>query len=66
MNTPRKHHYLPKFYLKEFSSNDRNLMQIDKATGHTAICAVNDLATIRIIIDLTRMISMIPMSSNVT
>ncbi len=47
MNTPRKHHYLPKFYLKEFSSNDRNLMQIDKATGHTAICAINDLATIR-------------------
>ena len=47
MNTPRKHHYLPKFYLKEFSSNDRNLMQIDKATGHTVICAINDLATIR-------------------
>ena len=47
MNTPRKHHYLPQFYLKKFSSNDRYLMQIDKTTGHTATCAIKDIATIR-------------------
>ena len=47
MSTPRKHHYLPRFYLREFSSNGRSLIQIDKATGRTATCAIKDVATIR-------------------
>ena len=47
MSTPRKHHYLPQFYLREFSSNGRSLIQIEKDSGHTATCAIKDVAAIR-------------------
>ena len=47
MSTPRKHHYLPQFYLREFSSNGRSLTQIDKDSGHTATCAIKDVSARR-------------------
>ena len=47
MNDPHKHHYLPKFYLRRFSSNKRSLMQIDKATGHAVTCSIGDVAAKR-------------------
>lgn len=47
MNNPRKHHYLPRFYLSEFSANGRSLVQIDKASGYSATCNIKDVASIR-------------------
>jgi hypothetical protein len=47
MSTPRKHHYLPQFYLKGFSSDSRSLTQIDKESGRTATCSLKDIATIK-------------------
>lgn len=47
MSTPRKHHYLPRFYLRGFSSNSRSLIQIEKASGSARPCSVNDAASIR-------------------
>ena len=47
MSAPRKHHYLPRFYLRGFSSNSRSLIQIDKASGRASPCSINDVASIR-------------------
>lgn len=47
MSTPRKHHYLPRFYLRGFSSNSRSLIQIEKASGRASRCSINDVASIR-------------------
>ena len=47
MTQPRKHHYLPRFYLRGFSANSRSLSQIEKATGRCVICSLKDVASIR-------------------
>lgn len=47
MSTPRKHHYLPRFHLRGFSSNSRSLIQIEKESGRAATCSINDVASIR-------------------
>ena len=47
MNQPRKHHYLPKFYLRRFSSDGRQLSQIEKSTGNNYVCSLNDVASIK-------------------
>ena len=47
MNQPRKHHYLPKFYLRRFSSDGKRLSQIEKSTGKNYICSLNDVASIK-------------------
>ncbi len=47
MNQPRKHHYLPKFYLRRFSSDGEQLTQIEKSTGKNYVCSLNDVASIK-------------------
>ena len=49
MSTPRKHHYLPQFYLREFLSDRRrrSLTQIFKDSGHQVTCAIKDVAASR-------------------
>lgn len=47
MAAPRKHHYLPQFYLKRFSSNGKHLYQIEKEGGNAYGCAITDAAAIR-------------------
>lgn len=44
---PRKHHYLPQFYLRGFSRDGRTLYQIQKATGKAVPGSVRDLAAKR-------------------
>ncbi len=47
MTQPRKHHYLPRFYLGGFSANSRSLSQIEKSTGRSFVCSLRDVASIK-------------------
>ncbi len=47
MSTPRKHHYLPQFYLRGFSEDGRSVFQMEKSTGRAYNCSVGDAAAIR-------------------
>lgn len=47
MPQPRKHHYLPQFYLRGFSSDRRTIFQIEKATGKHYRAQIKDTAAIR-------------------
>jgi hypothetical protein len=47
-NRPRKHHYLPQFYLKAFSVDGEGLYQIDKSTGKTTGVRTKDNAAPRL------------------
>ena len=46
-NPPRKHHFLPRFYLRGFSNDGNGLYRIDKATGGSVGGTIRDLAAIR-------------------
>ena len=47
MSRPRKHHFLPQFYLRGFSEDQNSLYQIRKMTGESVGCRIKDLAAIR-------------------
>lgn len=47
MTQPRKHHYLPQFYLRGFSLDGQSLYQIDKASGKCHGVRIKDTAAIR-------------------
>ncbi len=47
MSEPRKHHYLPQFYLRVFSANGRSIYQIEKHGGRAYVSAIRDTAAIR-------------------
>jgi hypothetical protein len=47
MSQPRKHHYLPQFYLRGFSANRRSLFQIEKRGGAAYLSSIRDTAAIR-------------------
>ena len=47
MSDPRKHHYLPQFYLRQFSRDGESLHQIEKQTGKFYGCKIRDMAAIR-------------------
>lgn len=47
MSDPRKHHYLPQFYLRQFSRDGESLYQIEKQTGRFYGCKIKDMAAIR-------------------
>jgi len=47
MSEPRKHHYLPQFYLRGFSANGRSIFQIEKQGGRTYLSSIRDTAAIR-------------------
>lgn len=47
MSDPRKHHYLPQFYLRAFSLDGESLYQIEKKTGRFYGCKIKDMAAIR-------------------
>jgi Protein of unknown function (DUF4238) len=47
MSDPRKHHYLPQFYLRQFSTDSESLYQIEKQTGSFYGCKIRDMAAIR-------------------
>jgi hypothetical protein len=47
MAQPRKHHYIPQFYLRGFSLDQRSIFQIEKATGKYYSCQIKDTAAIR-------------------
>jgi hypothetical protein len=47
MTTPRKHHFLPQFYLRGFSPNSASLYQIWKSTGRHAAVRIKDIAAVR-------------------
>ena len=47
MSEPRKHHYLPQFYLREFSLDGRGIFQINKRTGRFYGAQIKDTAAIR-------------------
>jgi hypothetical protein len=47
MSEPRKHHYLPQFYLRGFSANGRSICQIGKRGGRAYISSIRDTAAIR-------------------
>ena len=47
MSRPRKHHFLPQFYLRSFSEDQNSLYQIQKTTGEFVGCRIKDLAAIR-------------------
>lgn len=47
MSEPRKHHYLPQFYLRGFSANGRSIFQIEKRGGRGYLSAIRDTAAIR-------------------
>jgi hypothetical protein len=47
MSEPRKHHYLPQFYLRGFSKDQRSLFQIEKTTGKYYRCQIKDVAATR-------------------
>ncbi|MFP8780315.1 DUF4238 domain-containing protein [Hydrogenophaga sp. RWCD_12] len=44
---PRKHHFLPQFYLRGFSVDRRGIFQIEKSTGRHYGCQIKDIAAIR-------------------
>jgi hypothetical protein len=47
MSQPRKHHYLPQFYLRGFSLDGRGLHQIEKLTGRHYPCQIKDAAAVK-------------------
>lgn len=47
MSRPRKHHFLPQFYLRGFSEDQNSLYQIRKMTGESVGCRIKDIAAIR-------------------
>jgi len=47
MTQPRKHHYVPQFYLRGFSSNGSSIFQIEKHDGRGYLCSIKDTAAIR-------------------
>ena len=47
MPQPRKHHYLPQFYLRGFSANGRSVYQIEKDGLKSYTCSIADAAAIR-------------------
>jgi len=47
MSEPRKHHYLPQFYLRGFSANRRSIFQIEKQGGRAYLSSIRDTAAIR-------------------
>src|SRR6058998_3328586 len=47
MSEPRKHHYLPQFYLRGFSANGKSILQIEKQTLRKYMCSIGDAAAIR-------------------
>lgn len=44
---PRKHHFLPQFYLRGFSVDQRGIFQIEKSTSRYYGCQIRDIAAIR-------------------
>ena len=44
---PRKHHFLPQFYLRGFSIDRRGIFQVEKSTGRHYVCQIKDIAAIR-------------------
>lgn len=44
---PRKHHYLPQFYLRRFSTSGDGLFQIGKSDGREIPVKIKDTAAIR-------------------
>lgn len=47
MAEPRKHHYLPQFYLKGFSADGRSIYQVEKFSPRAYTCSLRDAAEIR-------------------
>jgi len=47
MSEPRKHHYLPQFYLLGFSTDGKSIFQIEKASGKHYPGNIKDIAAIR-------------------
>jgi len=47
MSQPRKHHYLPQFYLRGFSANGRSVYQIEKDGLKSYPCSIADAGAIR-------------------
>jgi hypothetical protein len=47
MTEPRKHHFLPKFYLRGFTEDDKTIIQFEKTTGRNYGVSINDAAAIR-------------------
>ncbi len=47
MLQPRKHHYLPQFYLRAFSTNGKSIYQIEKHSSLGYPCSIRDAAAIR-------------------
>lgn len=47
MSQPRKHHFLPQFYLRNFSPDEISLTQIEKRSGKAYGGRIKDLAAIR-------------------
>jgi hypothetical protein len=47
MSEPRKHHYLPQFYLRGFSADGRSIFQIEKQGGRAYQASIRDTAAIR-------------------
>lgn len=47
MSSPRKHHYLPQFYLKGFSNNRISIYQMVKSDCRNFKCNIKDAAAIR-------------------
>jgi len=47
MSQPRKHHYLPQFYIRFFSENGKQVFQIEKASARCYLCSIKDAAAIR-------------------
>lgn len=47
MSRPRKHHYLPQFYLRRFSTDGEGLYQVNKTNGRIAPVKIKDTGAIR-------------------
>ncbi|MEW5913308.1 MAG: DUF4238 domain-containing protein [Thermodesulfobacteriota bacterium] len=47
MPQPRKHHYLPQFYLRGFSPDGNSVHQIEKPSLRSYVCSIRDAAAIR-------------------
>lgn len=47
MSPPRKHHYLPRFYLRGFSHDSKHIFQVDKRTGRSILGSLKDIGAIR-------------------
>lgn len=49
--TVKKQHFVPKFYLKNFSSNKKNIWVYDKKTNNKFVSSINDIACERFFYD---------------